>query len=377
MYNIIFKPSSSDEFKSLKSPINTAKKMMQYFFEDRWKDITENPNHKHSIGNAQKIIYGMSKNEGEEFRKWFNFQHKFWEFKESSTRATIGNALESILSISVGKDKTLEVGKKKAFRNKLIKEILSTDYNFKEDIDLGIKKGKNDILLFQLRSKDDTGGTTAKASNVVVLRDIMEKKESIIKGSKCLYLIGVWDGRQSSQKMSMITKCYQYLKPYLANSITKEYFIDNMEDPGINILPEVKLKLVYDIDNISKEIGEWSESIKRGIDISKTLNNNLESVQNFDDFFIIFTCLSFELQNYHLNKIDNFLHLEHCLQNEKFEDPINEKNYLSEANRLSEKIFKKWNHSKNKTPFKSKSYESKQYIRDLILIKFAYQKSQK
>ena len=42
---------------------------------------------------------------------WFQFTQVLG-FKESSTRASIGNALEKLLSVSVSKDQTLEAGKK-------------------------------------------------------------------------------------------------------------------------------------------------------------------------------------------------------------------------------------------------------------------------
>ena len=78
---IIFESETSDDYKSLESPISTLKKMMNYFFQDKWKDISENPDHEHSIGIAQRIIYGMNKDSSEDLFKWFQIQHKFWEFK--------------------------------------------------------------------------------------------------------------------------------------------------------------------------------------------------------------------------------------------------------------------------------------------------------
>ena len=102
--------------------------------------------------------------------------------------------------MSVGKDQTLEVGKKKKLRNKIIEGFIN-NYEFQKDIDLAIKKQNNHILLLQLRSKDGTGGTTAKASNVSVLKDLLERKNDIKKDSSCLYLIGVWDGKSTSQRI--------------------------------------------------------------------------------------------------------------------------------------------------------------------------------
>lgn len=368
---IIFESETSDDYKSLESPISTLKKMMDYFFEDKWKDISENPDHEHAIGIAQRIIYGMNKDSSEDFFKWFQIQHKFWEFKESSTRASIGNALEKLLSVSVGKDQTLEVGKKKKLRNKIIEGFIN-NYEFQKDIDLAIKKQNNHILLLQLRSKDGTGGTTAKASNVSVLKDLLERKNDIKKDSSCLYLIGVWDGKSTSQKNSMITNCYDAISHLIDNKFTKEFFLKNMEK-GINLLPKLKLKLVYDYENIANEIDSWSESSKRGINIASYLKRNLSNVQEYDDFYLIFTCLSSELYNFYIKKIDNFYHLEQLLIDEKISNPIDKINYLSESNRLADKIFHKWDHVNNLTPHEPKSSDAKQYIRDLILIKFAYE----
>ena len=88
---------------------------------------------------------------------------------------------------------------------------------------------------------------------------------------------------------------------------------------------------------------------------------------------MIFTCLSSELYNFYIKKIDNFYHLEQLLIDEKISNPIDKINYLSESNRLADKIFHKWDHVNNLTPHEPKSSDAKQYIRDLILIKFAYE----
>ncbi len=76
----------------------------------------------------------------------------------------------------------------------------------KLDIDVVAKKSKGKVLALQLRSRDDTGGTTAKSSLVEAIRRVMNK--SVEKDTNLFYLIGIWDKIKSNQKNITIHKIY-------------------------------------------------------------------------------------------------------------------------------------------------------------------------
>jgi len=144
--------------------------------------------------------------------KFYPYLFSFHQFVHSSYRARQGKTLEELFKEIIRKsNQNFVVPDKEKDKQKVMSEVFK-GYDSKLDIDVVAKKSKGKVLALQLRSRDDTGGTTAKSSLVEALRQVMKK--SVEKDADLFYLIGIWDKIKSNQKNITISKIYESLEPY-------------------------------------------------------------------------------------------------------------------------------------------------------------------
>jgi hypothetical protein len=348
----------------LKSPLGLAKEIIRLLYENNFKEVKDN------LDSIKQFVAGITRSEaiGKSYTlaKFYPYLFSFHQFVHSSYRARQGKTLEELFKEVIRQsNKDFIVPDKEKEKHKVMSEIFR-DYDSKLDIDVVAKKSKGKVLALQLRSRDDTGGTTAKSSLVEALRRVM--KESVEKDADLFYLIGIWDTIKSNQKNITISKIYESLEPYFQKQISKGDFINNI-DKGIELHKGVVLKLAYGNEVIVKDVSDWiGRDTKLDYESMKKIIKTLESS---DDLWLSYVIASLELENIELKGINNIQYLNELLKSEKFDISAFTSNeeYLKLANELALKIIPKWD--KDSLPVSTMS-EKAHYIRDLILLRFIY-----
>lgn len=352
----------------LKSPLGLTQEIIRLLFENNFKEVKDN------LDSIKQFVAGITRAEvmGESYAlaKFYPYLFSFHQFVHSSYRARQGKTLEELFKEVIRQtNEDFVVPDKQIDKQKLMSEVFK-GYDSKLDIDVVAKKSKGKILALQIRSRDDTGGTTAKSSLVEALRGVMKK--SVEENADLFYLIGIWDTIISNQKNITISKIYEALKPYFYKDISKDDFVNNIEK-GIELHKGVTLKLAYGVEVIVKNVSEWiGEDTKLDYESMKKI---IETLESSDDLWLAYVIASLELENIELKGINNIQYLDELLKSEKFNISAFTSNdeYLKLANDLALKIIPKWN--KNSLPVQTMS-EKAHYIRDLILLRFVYDVSQ-
>jgi len=142
----------------------------------------------------------------------------------------IRNILESFADCDMVPEKVKDM-------QKILSETFSEKVpNLDMDV-MGCNSKKEKIIVVQLRSRDDTGGTTAKGSLVDMLRGVLRMNKRSTK--EILYLVAVWDERNLQQKNSTIVKMYSSLKGLIDASEDKFF---NDVTKGVKIKDGITLK---------------------------------------------------------------------------------------------------------------------------------------
>jgi len=348
----------------LKSPLGLSQKIIRLLFKNNFKEVKDN------LDSIKQFVAGITRSEalGKSYSlaKFYPYLFSFHQFFHSSYRARQGKVLEELFKEVIRQaNKNFIVPDKEKYKKDIMSEVFK-DYDSRLDIDVVAKKSKGEILALQLRSRDDTGGTTAKASLVEALRGIMKK--DVEKDADLFYLIGIWDKIKSNQKNITISKIYDSLEPFFQKQISKDYFISNIEK-GIELHKGVFLKLAYGDKEIFKDISDW---IGKDTELDyEAMKKIIKTLESSDDLWLSYVIASLELENIELKGINNIEYLNELLKSENYDISAFTSNeeYLTLANELVLKIIPKWN--KDSLPVSTMS-EKATYIRDLILLRFIY-----
>ena len=348
----------------LKSPLGLAQEIIRLLFENNFKEVKDN------LDSIKQFVAGITRSEimGKSYTlaKFYPYLFSFHQFIHSSYRARQGKTLEELFKEVIRRaNENFIVPDKERDKQKVMSEVFK-GYDSKLDIDVVAKKAKGKVLVLQLRSRDDTGGTTAKSSLVEALRGVMNK--SVEENTDLFYLIGIWDIIKSNQKNITISKIYESLKPYFQKIISKDDFVNNIEK-GIKLHKGVTLKLAYGDEKIVKNVSEWIGKDTK-LDYA-SMKKTIKTLESSDDLWLSYAIASLELENLELKGINNIQYLNELLKGEKIDISAFTSNddYLKLANELSLKIIPKWD--KDSLPVQTMS-EKAHYIRDLILLKFIY-----
>jgi len=348
----------------LKSPLELSQLIIRLLFNNNFKEVKDN------LDSIKQFVAGITRSEalGKSYSlaKFYPYLFSFHQFIHSSYRARQGKVLEEMFKEVIRHaNKNFIVPDKEKDKKDIMSEVFK-DYDSRLDIDVVAKKSKGKILALQLRSRDDTGGTTAKASLVEALRGVMKK--SVEKDTDLFYLIGIWDKIKSNQKTITISKIYESLRPYFQKRILKEFFISNIEK-GIELHKGITLKLAYGDKEIVKNVSDW---IGKDTELDyEDIKKIIKTLETSDDLWLSYVIASLELESIELRGINNIEYLNELLKSEKYDISAFTSNeeYLTLANELVLKIIPKWN--KDSLPVSTMSEEAT-YIRDLILLRFIY-----
>lgn len=193
----------------LKSPLGLASNIITSLFEGKLAglkdDLDEIKHFAAGIKRAETLSAGYS------LASYYPLMFAFHQNFHSSFRARQGKVLEKMLQrILQQYGRCNNVPDKNKDRLSLLDEIFETNEFTELDIDVMASDFTNKkTLVIQLRSRDDTGGTTAKGSLVDLLRELLRLNK--VPQSDVLYLVCVWDPRDSQQKISTIRKMFSSL----------------------------------------------------------------------------------------------------------------------------------------------------------------------
>jgi len=317
-----------------------------------------------NLDSIKKMAVGLSAAEaksGYPVANYSRYLFSFQQFFHSSYRARQGNVLEEIIR------KTLEKAGatvyEKGEHENVLRNIVGIGTTRGHDVDVLAKKDNN-FLLIQVRSRDDTGGTTAKGSLVELLADFLQHTTG--PTFNLYYIIYVWEILQEGQKQSLVTRCKSQLERVTTLQENFEKTLNNgsVVDLGSNI----HLQLIYGPDKFSEFISNFTNNREA----ANLLSGELSILNNWDDMWLSYAMVSLELENMKIHNKFNFQILDKKLSEKglSFTDE-DIRNYNESSERYALQILPEWD--EDTLPVDSPS-DQLNYLRDLILLKMIFYK---
>ena len=349
----------------LKSPLGLASELTISLFEEKFEelknDLDEIKLFTAGIQRAEKLSLSYS------LASYYPFMFAFHQYFHSSFRARQGKVLEKMLqSILLQYGGCDNVPDKNTDRLSILKEIFETDDLPNLDIDVMASDSKNNkTLAIQLRSRDDTGGTTAKGSLVDLLRELLRVNK--VPRNDVLYLVCIWDPRNAQQKISTIKKMFSSLKEYIG--INEQTFRE-IEKNKVQLRENIFLQMAYGTEEIANSLFEWIDDENKKV--LNAISTIVDLVADWDDLWITYTVASLELE---VSSVFRKSNIE--LLNEKYERIEINFNYASyqslinSIDDITQKIIPIW--IEDSIPLKTLA-DKAQYIRDLLFLKAYYEK---
>ncbi len=349
----------------LKSPLGLASDVIKYLFEENFKELKDGLDEiklfAAGIQRAQKLSASYS------LASYYPSMFAFHQYFHSSFRARQGKVLEKMLEgILQQYGRCDEVPGRNTHRLALLREVFKTNELPNLDIDvMASDSRKKKTLVIQLRSRDDTGGTTAKGSLVDLLRELLRANK--VPQNDVLYLVCVWDPRDSQQKTSTVNKMFSSLQRDI--EVTEEDFHEIVRNK-IRLQENIFLKIAYGTDEIANSLFEWIGDENE--EILNAISTIVDLVSDWDDLWIAYSIASLELE-----VISFFGQSNIRLLNEKCGKIGSDFNYTSyqaltdSINRILQKIIPLW--TEDSIPLNTLS-DKAQYIRDLLFLKAYYEK---
>lgn len=350
----------------LKSPLGLASNIITSLFEEKLGELKDDLDEiKHfaaGIKRAEKLSAGYS------LASYYPFMFAFHQNFHSSFRARQGKVLEKMLQgILQQYGRCDNVPDKNIDRLSLLDEIFETDELPNLDLDVMASDFTNKkTLAIQLRSRDDTGGTTAKGSLVDLLRELLRVNK--VPQNDVLYLVCVWDPRDAQQKISTVRKMFSSLKDF--TEVSEEAFHAIVKNK-VRLQKNISLKMAYGTDEIATSLFEWIGDENE--EVLGSISTVVNLVSDWDDLWIAYTLASLELEVAEFSGKSNVR-----LLSEKYDKIGIDFNYASyqaltdSINIIVQKIIPLW--KEDSIPLNSLS-DKAQYIRDLLFLKAHYEKS--
>lgn len=349
----------------LKSPLELAGKIITDLFEEKLGEL------KDDLDEIKLFVAGVKRAEelsdSYSLASYYPFMFAFHQYFHSSFRARQGKVLERVLQEILRKyGRCDSVPIKNNERLLIIQQIYDITEFSNLDIDVLASDYKNKkTLMIQLRSRDDTGGTTAKGSLVDLLRELL--RLSKVPQSNILYLVCIWDPRDTQQRVSTVRKMYSALKDFTkVNEVDFHDIINNK----VELEEKISLKIAYGTNEIATSLYEWiGDENEVVLDAISTI---VGLISKWDDLWIAYAIASLELEVKTFYDKSNIV-----LLNEKFSKIGEDFSYLSyqsltdSIDEIVNRIIPLW--KEDSIPMKTLS-DKAQYIRDLLFLKAYYEK---
>ena len=349
----------------LKSPLDQASKLITSLFEERLGEVKNEldviKQFAAGIGRAEELAEGYT------LAAYYPFLFAFHQNFHSSFRARQGKVLERMVQRILQKYGRCEhVPDSNKERLTLLGEVFGSVELPKLDIDvLAVDVTNEKTLVIQLRSRDDTGGTTAKGSLVDFLRELLRLKT--VPQGDVLYLVCVWDPRDAQQKRSTVNKMFSALKDFI--EINEEDF-HAIVAREVELQEKIYLKMAYGTDEIANSLYKWMEDNSK--EILASISTVVALVRDWDDLWLAYTIASMELEIATFSGRSNVM-----LLNEKYDKigiPFDYASYHALTNsidRIVQKMIPLW--TEDNIPLNALS-DKAQYLRDLLFLKAHYDK---
>lgn len=347
----------------LRSPLDLTSKIVKDLFEDRLRELRdfldEIKQFAAGIRRAEKLSSSYS------LASYYSDMFAFHQYFHSSYRARQGKVLERMLQIILKEyGRCDKIPEKSAEMLSILKTIFGVDELPKLDIDaMGVDSLNEKAILIQLRSRDDTGGTTAKGSLVDMLRALLRTNK--IPQNDILYLVCVWDARDSQQKKSTVAKMFSALRDLIETSEDEFYHV---VDGKIDLRERISLQMVYGTDEIANSLFEWIAA--SDYEVLNSIATTVNIIEDWDDLWVSYAIASLELPLTSFSKYSNVK-----LLNEKWNQigarfSFNSYEELTKSiDQATQKIIPLW--TEDSIPLKSLS-DKAHYIRDLLFLKACY-----
>lgn len=342
----------------LKSPLGLAKRVIDYLFDNRFSQL------KDDLDSIKQFVAGInrvSQLDSYQLARYYPYFFAYHQHFHSAYRATQGKVLEGLIQEWVRTSAIpLDVSSSTKTRNEYLKRVLP-DYDSLLDLDVVVADGAR-VLCVQLRSRDDTGGTTAKGSLVQATRYMM-RQARVLPNSHIHYVVGVWDVRKRQQETSTKKKWFQDLE---ADMNLSEADFSAQLTSGVRLRPHLTLQLAYGYAELASVISAWAGGIE-----SQMLENLITYISQADDLWLAYLVAHLELESLELYGQNNILMLTQALSAHPYrvDTFTTSQEYVALADELAQKIASEW---RGDFPFLHTLSEKIIYIRDLILLKFIH-----
>ena len=352
-------PDMNKMAEMLRSPLGLAQLLACLSFTTR-------PKHglflaRDNLDPIKKVAAGLARAEAKskQYRvaDYAAYVFAFQQFFHSSYRARQGLVLERILGGAL-RDSGATVYETKREALDAIRDELHVVLGRRHDVDVMAKTSRGGYLIVQLRSTDNTGGTTAKGSLVDLLADILRSSTGVSR--ELLYLVVVWEKLNSAQKRSLVTRLLEPLGETFSRDEIQTKLTAGFP---VQVGRRVRLQLVYGKENIADTLSEFTS--RTGV--RDALLKNLTLLESWDDLWMAYALASLELERLVMGEQSNFQLLEQKLELLGVEiTPRDWRDYTRRSEELAERVYKTW--TEESIPMKSPA-DMLTYIRDLILLK--------
>jgi hypothetical protein len=350
--------------KMLRSPLGLSHEIVRKLFEERFDELND------ELDNIKGFAAGITRakklsNSSSVANMYPDF-FAFHQFVQSSFRARQGKVLEEIMKTIISDFCHCDFVPEKPKEMKILLKRLFGKEPPTQDIDaLGYDSTREKLIIVQIRSRDDTGGTTAKGSLVDYARELLREKNGI--NIDIFYLICVWDDSSAQQKPALISKCYSSIKDY--TKIPQNRFESEITS-GVELRKNFTLQLCYGIEEILQTLNTWSEN--KDEMIMKSIQSVIYKIENWDELWVSYSLANLELEVIHLNNVSNITILKGLM--DKTGKKINFKNYdtiVSSVEEITSAVIPLW--KDDSLPVHSVA-EKSHYIRDLLFLFAIYKK---
>lgn len=367
----------------LKSPLGLALILIDAIFTDNGEHLKD---YSDTLDETKKVAFGLGSAErsflgsSDKLAMYSFYQFAFQQFVQSSFRARQGKTLEEILKEILTIEEvriTPQIASSKQEKIEILKDVLNSGEKAKatldkHDIDI-LAEVENKIIIFQMRSRDDTGGATAKPSLAELLKDL--KNEDLSK--EILYLIYTWVKPEDSvppQKVTLINKLLSMI------GLENETELKETLKQGkvAEIKKNLKVCIVYGAEELIQTL--WNE-FEIEIDdryekLMEKYKRYLELLSNWDELWLSYAIATLELENLIKHKRTNMNVLHDKLIEINLTELIKSKycinNYEKCSVKISTRISPLIRGDKDLIPFDAVG-DKMNYLRDLILLRIVYE----
>lgn len=347
----------------LKSPIGLSHKILEYLFTNHLEQLKDNLDE--IKGFSAGVTSSRNKSSGYKIASYYEYLFAFHQFVHSSYRARQGKVLEQVLDNILKTYCGCEVPDTANKKLSKLKEICNSTIS-KHDIDsFGLNEELGKVLVIQIRSRDDTGGATAKGSLVELLIELLNL--DMQSDYEITYLVVIWLALDSNQKKTTIRKFYDSIKNVV--EVDEDNFFKDIILDGYRFNERLILKLDYGLTQFADTLREWTETEE---DFSRSIDLIIERIENWDDLWISYAIASLEIEIKRLNgknNIEIFKEKIELLQN-KF-DFSSYNNLVNSIDLMTTELIIIWD--EDTLPVKSPS-DSALYLRDLLFLFASYLK---